>query len=105
MSSTLFQILIFFNQIADCGVQSPDISDLFLCHNTIVCSTVSFPLLCNCDHLVSVSIEFPSNSTRDAPFHCIAFNCFCADQDGFCDLFHDPQRYSMGGYLGNEFHN
>ena len=38
----------------------------------LVCSTVGFPSLGNSDHVVSVSIDFPSNSKQDAPFHCIA---------------------------------
>ena len=41
-----------------------------------------FPLLGNSDHVVvSVFIEFPSNSKRDALFHGIACNCSPADWD------------------------
>ena len=37
-----------------------------------ICSTVAFPPLGNYDHVVvSVSIDFPSNSQEDALFHCI----------------------------------
>ena len=40
-----------------------------------ICSTMAFPLLGNSDHLVvSVSIDFPSNSQRDSPFHRIAYD-------------------------------
>ena len=35
--------------------------------------------------LVSVSIGFPNNSQRDAPFHCIAYDYSRADWDGLCD--------------------
>ena len=44
----------------------------------------------NSDHVVvSVSIDFPSNSQRDAPFHRIAYYYFCADLDGLCDHVRD----------------
>ena len=40
----------------------------------------AFPPLENSDHfVVSVSIDFPSNSQQDAPFHCIGYNYFRAD--------------------------
>ena len=45
-----------------------------------------FPLLENCDHVtVSVSINFASNSKRDVPYHCVAYDCSCIDWDGLCD--------------------
>ena len=34
----------------------------------------AFPPLGNSDHVVSISIDFLSNSKRDAPFHRIAFD-------------------------------
>ena len=38
------------------------------------------------DHVVvSVSIDFPSYSQQDAPFHGIAYDYSCADWDGLCD--------------------
>ena len=44
----------------------------------------------NSDHVVvSVSIDFPSNSQRDAPFHCIAYDYSRADWDGLCDHLRD----------------
>ena len=46
----------------------------------------SFPPLENSDHVVvSVSIDFPSNSQRDAPFHRIACDYSRADWDGHHD--------------------
>ena len=37
----------------------------------------------NADHVVvSVSIDFPSNSQWDAPFHHIAYDYSCTDWDG-----------------------
>ena len=48
---------------------------------------MAFPPLGNSDHvIVSVSTEFATNSQRDAPFHCIAYDYSCVDWDGLCDL-------------------
>ena len=47
---------------------------------------MSFPPLKNSDHVVvSVSIDFPSNSQREALFHCIAYDYSCADWDSLHD--------------------
>ena len=44
---------------------------------------MAFPPLGNSDHVfVSVSTDFPSNSQRDAPFHCIVYDYSRADWDG-----------------------
>ena len=47
------------------------------------------------DHVVvSVSIDFPSNSQGDAPFHCIAYDYSRADWDSLRDHFRDvPWEY------------
>ena len=51
---------------------------------------MGFPPLGNSDHVVvSVSIDFPSNSHWDAPFHHISYDYFHADWDGFCDHLRD----------------
>ena len=48
------------------------------------------PPLGNSDHVVvSVSIDFPSYSQRDAPFHRIAYDHSRADWDGLCDHLRD----------------
>ena len=39
--------------------------------------------------IVAVSIDFPSNSRRDAPFHCIAHDCSRADFKGIRDYLRD----------------
>ena len=39
--------------------------------------------------VVSVSIVFPSNSQRDAPFHCKAYDYSRVDWDGLCDHLRD----------------
>ena len=55
-----------------------------------ICSTIVLPPLGNSDHVVvSVSIDFPSYSQCDAPFHRIAYNYSCADWDGFPDHLRD----------------
>ena len=55
-----------------------------------ICSAMTFPLLGNSDHVVvSVPIDFPSNSQGDALFHYIAYDCSCADWDGLCDHLRD----------------
>ena len=51
---------------------------------------MAFPLLGNSDHVtVSVSIDFPSNPQRDAPFHRIAYDYSRADWDGLRDHLRD----------------
>ena len=51
---------------------------------------MAFPPLGNSDHVVvSVSIDFPTNSQQDAPFHRIAYDYSCADWDGICDHLRD----------------
>ena len=66
--------------IPDCDSHSSALLDLLLSQDTSICSTMVFPPLGNSDHVVvSVSIDFPSNSQWDAPFHCIAYDYPCAD--------------------------
>ena len=48
-----------------------------------------FPPLGKSDHVVSVSIDFPTNSQQDAPFHCIAYDNSRADWDGLHDHLRD----------------
>ena len=51
---------------------------------------MAFPPLGNSDHIVvSVSIDFPTNSQQDAPFHRIAYDYSRADWDGLCDHLRD----------------
>ena len=63
----------FPTDIPGCDSHSPALSDLFISSDATICSAMAFPPLGNSDHIVvSVSIDFPSNSQRDAPFHRIA---------------------------------
>ena len=64
--------------------------DLFLSSDASICSTKAFPPLRNSDHVVvSVSSNFPTNSQRDAPFHCIAHDYSRADWDGLHNHLRD----------------
>ena len=60
--------------------------------DTSICSILPFPPLKNSDHVaVSVSIDFPSYSQRDVPFHRIAYYYSRADWDRLRDhLRHVP---------------
>ena len=82
--------------IPDCDSRIPALLDLFISSDTSICSAMAFPALGNSDHVVSVSIDFPSYSQHDVSFHRIAFDYSCADWDGLRDHF---ERCSMGGYL------
>ena len=50
---------------------------------------MAFPSLGNSDVVVSVSIDFPSNSQQDALFHRIAYDYSPADWDGLRDHLRD----------------
>ena len=86
ISNDLTQMVNFPTRIPDCDSHSPALLDLFLSSDTSICSAMAFSPLRNSDHVVvSVSIDFPSNSKQNALFHCIAYDYFCADWDGLCD--------------------
>ena len=63
ISNDLTQMVNFPTRIPDCDSHSPALLDLFLSSDASICSTMAFPPLGNSDHVVvSVSIDFPSNS-------------------------------------------
>ena len=69
ISNDLTQMVNFPTRIPDCDSHSPALLDLFISSDASICSTMAFPSLGNSDHVVvSVSIDFPSNSQWDAPF-------------------------------------
>ena len=89
-SNDLTQMLNIPIRIPDCDSHIPALLDLFLSSDASICSTMSFPPLRNSDHVVvSVSIDFPSNSQQDAPFHHIAYDYSCADWDSLHDHLRD----------------
>ena len=70
ISNDFTTMINFPTRIPDCGSQIPVLLDLFISSGANICSTMAFPPLENSDHVaVSVSIDFLSNSKRDAPFH------------------------------------
>ena len=79
----------FHTRIPDCDSYSPALLDLFLSSDASICSMMAFTPLGNSDHVVSVSIDFPTNSQQDAPFHHIAYDYSRADWDGLCDHLRD----------------
>ena len=63
----------FPTQIPDCDSHSPALLDLFVSSDASICFAMAFLPLASSDHVVlSVPIDFSSNSKQDAPFHCIA---------------------------------
>ena len=89
MFSTGFtQMVNFLTQIPDYNSHSPAHVDLFISSNASICSTMSFPLLGNSDHLV-VSVSFQTNSRQNAPFHRIAYYYSCVDGDSLHDHLTD----------------
>ena len=80
----------FPTRIPNCDSHSLALLDLPISFDASICSTMAFHPLDNSDHVVvSVSIEFPSNSNWDAPFHHIAYDDSHADWDGLCDHLRD----------------
>ena len=85
---TLLRWLTFL-LLSQTVTHSPAFLDLYLLMVVYVLAVV-IPPLGNSDHVVvSVSIDFPSNSQWDAPFHRIAYDYSRADWDGLCDHLRD----------------
>ena len=75
ISNDLIQMVNFPTRIPDCDSHNPALLDLFISSETSICSTMAFPPLGSSDQIVvSGSIDFPSNSQRDAPFHRIVYS-------------------------------
>ena len=85
----------FPSRIPDCDSHSPALLDFFLSSDASIFSATAFAPLGNSDHVVvSVSIDIPTNSQQDAPFHHIAYDYSCADWDGLRDHLRDvPWEY------------
>ena len=93
--------------IPDCASHSPAPLDIFFSSNTSICSIMAFPPLGNSDHVVvSVSIDFPSNSQWDASFHHISYDYSRADWDGLRDYLRDvlwEDIFKLGASAISEF--
>ena len=84
------QMVNFPTRIPDCDSHSPALLDWFISSDANIGSTMAFPPLGNSDHIVvSVSIDFPTNSQREAPFHRIAYDYSRADWGGLRDHLRD----------------
>ena len=80
----------FPTRIPNYDSHSTALLNLFLSSDASSSSAMDFPPLGNSDHVfVSVSIDFPTNSQQDAPFHHIAYDYSCADWDGLRDHLRD----------------
>ena len=80
----------FPTRIRDCDSHSPTLLDLFFSSDASICSTIAFLPLGNSTHVVvSIFIDFRSNSQRDAPLHRIGYDYSCADWDGLLDHLRD----------------
>ena len=80
LSQMTTQMVNFLTWIPDCYYHCPALLDLFVSPDASICSTMAFPPLGNSDHVVvSVSVDFPSNSQWDTPFHPIAYDYSRAD--------------------------
>ena len=93
ISNNLTQMVNFPTWIPDCDSHSPALLDLSFSSDASICFIMgiyNFPPLGNSDHVVvSVSTDFPINSKRDVPFHCIAYDYSHADWDDLCDHLRD----------------
>ena len=78
ISNDFTRMVNFPTWILDCDSHSPALLDLFLSSDTSIYSTMAFPPLGNSTHvIVSISIDFPSNSKWDALFHRITYDYSC----------------------------
>ena len=78
VSYDITQMVNFPTPIPGCDFRSPALVDLFLFSNASIYSIVAFLPLGHSDHIVvSVSMDFPSDSKGDAPFYCTAYDFSC----------------------------
>ena len=90
-----YMISLLAAWIQDCGSQSCYFGYISFFWPCICFNTVIFPLLRNSDHVVvSVSIEFPSNSKGDAPLHSLWLLLCWLGQSS-----RSFEECSVGGYL------
>ena len=86
----LTQVVKFPTRIPDFHSHSPALLDFFLSSDAKICYAMAFPVRGNYDDfVVSLSVDFPSNSQWDAPSYHIAYDYSHADWDGLCDHLRD----------------
>ena len=71
----------FPTRISDCDSHSPALLDLFICSDP----SIFLQWLSLHWEILIIIVVFPSNTQRDAPFHCIVYDCSWADWDGLRD--------------------
>ena len=80
ISNDLTEMVNFPTQIPDCDSYNPALSYFFLSSDASICSTIAFSLLRDSDYVAVLdSIDFQSNSKRDAQFHRISYEYSHAD--------------------------
>ena len=89
ISNDFTQIVNFPTWIPDCDSHRPALLDLLVSSDTSIGSTMVFPPLGNSGVVVSVSIDFPSYSHQNVPFHCVGYDYFCANWDDLRDHLRD----------------
>ena len=93
ISNELTQMVNFPTRIPDFDSHSPALLDLFISSDASICSTMAFSRLGSSDHVVvSVSIDFPTNSQQDVPFHRIDYDYCRADWYGLRDHLRNVPR-------------
>ena len=75
--------------IPDCDAHSAALLDFFLSSDASVCSGMALPPLGNSGHVVSFSIDFPTNLKWNASFHCIPYDYSRFDWDDLHDHLRD----------------
>ena len=90
ISNDLIQMVNFPTRIPDCDFHSPALLDLFISSDASICSTMAFSPLGIFDYVVvSVSIDFLSNSQQDDSVHWIVYDYSRAVWDGLHDHLRD----------------
>ena len=90
ISNGLTLMVNFPTWIPDCACDNLALLDLFISSGASICSTMAFLPFGKSGHVVvSVSIDFPTNSKWDALFHCKAYDYSQAGWDGLCDHLRD----------------
>ena len=90
ISNDLTQMVNVTTPIPKFNSHSSVLLALFTSSDASICSTMAFLPFGNSDHVVvSVSIDFSSNSQRDAPFHRLTYDYFGAEWDGLRDNLRD----------------
>ena len=93
ISNDLTPITNFPTRISDCDSHSPALFHFFLFSDPSICSAITFPPLGSSDYaVVSVSVDFPSDSKRGSPFHCTTCGYSHADWDGLRNHLRDVPR-------------